>query len=78
MLTEPFTGLSLPQLANLEIDKPIALPNKPELSIVAVEEAKVSEYETIYKDGMGIKLPMIPHIIFIMYKPQLEPELEQA
>lgn len=62
MLTDPHTGLSLKQLAELELDSPISLPNIQGLKIVSTDKFDKEKY-----DGVGIELPQIPDKKFIIF-----------
>jgi len=61
MLTEPYTGLRLIDLATLKDDEPIEIPNIKELKIVATSQPDN------YK-GTGVELPQIPGKTFIIFK----------
>lgn len=61
MLTEPYTGLRLIDLAILKDDEPFIIPNLNGLKIVATSQPEN------YK-GTGIELPQIPGKTFIIFK----------
>lgn len=63
MLVEPYTGLSLKVLAELELDKPITIPNLQHLKIVATKQLG-------FYDGQGFRLVQIPEKIFYVFYPK--------
>lgn len=67
MQIEPFTGLSLQDLAGLNFGDSVDVPNLENIAVLAIEESKLLEYQDRYTENAVLKLPQIPNTLFIMY-----------
>ena len=65
---EPFTGISLRFLALLELDKPVAVPKYPQLSIVST--VTLDNYEK-HSNMSILEFEQIPDRFFIIYQKEV-------